>query len=588
LLPIAIGGAVHFELKYLAGPTAVSLLGRFGHSCPDVRELAKRITDGEEESVDGIICDVSYVNTFDYLNVLTRPAIRRYVIALGGSVRDSDLEHLDLAQLYVTHENGALGLYSSQVGSMIHPRIGSSYNHRLATHPVYRIIAAIQADEDTLSRIWTWGYQRYRQWTPRVTFREMILCPASWKLGRAHIQQLTAIDADDNTAYKFLDQLKSDLQLPRYIAAGLGDQKLLFDLESPRSRQMFFNSIKRKPAMRLFEAFLPRDEHVAELVIPFRPVGRSSPQTPPSSLGVSAPIVATSQDREELSQRWVSIEIPASLPDMDNMIVQCSLVVDRLIREGHAKRWFFVRYNDPDYHLRLRIEVAAKDAALRSKVVGSIIEELSDFPSSGVRMGLRVVPYMPEFQRYGGMALIDSAHEVFWRDSELVAANIGAEVEMYDETSPDTARRQLASCLFVDSLLARLGLSIDERRKTARALTSLLSQDLPESERALSHEEYRRWRPSLLPVLLHEDSDVLVRSQFLAIRLTALRMAPALIKYHRRVVDLYGPVKWLEVLSSLMHMHVNRASVEDWRRCEYIVMKLLSRAYGELSHHHRA
>lgn len=78
-------------------------------------------------------------------------------------------------------------------------------------------------------------------------------------------------------------------------------------------------------------------------------------------------------------------------------------------------RWFFVRYRDPQPHLRLRFHCAGTTGALTA--LHSWAEELR---GRGLAGDLVLAAYDPELERYGGPAAMAAAERVFHADSVLV------------------------------------------------------------------------------------------------------------------------------------------------------------------------
>ena len=74
---------------------------------------------------------------------------------------------------------------------------------------------------------------------------------------------------------------------------------------------------------------------------------------------------------------------------------------------------------------------------------------------------------------------------------------------------------------------------------------------------------------------------------WLLLRIASLDTAAIVRDYREAAVRSLGVLKWQSILSSLLHMHVNRAFSEDWRRQELCCYEFLSRAYGELHHRSR-
>jgi thiopeptide-type bacteriocin biosynthesis protein len=97
----------------------------------------------------------------------------------------------------------------------------------------------------------------------------------------------------------------------------------------------------------------------------------------------------------------------------------------------HADRWFFIRYRDPDPHLRLRFHGSPE------RLNGLLLPRLHDWAAAvcdaGFARRLVLDTYEPEVARYGGDAAIRHAEEVFAADSDAVLAQLAAGADLPPE-----------------------------------------------------------------------------------------------------------------------------------------------------------
>lgn len=87
--------------------------------------------------------------------------------------------------------------------------------------------------------------------------------------------------------------------------------------------------------------------------------------------------------------------------------------------DGLARQWFFVRYDDGGYHVRVRVR------AKRAGDVATVTKALHDLACALRNEGLvtlaRLEPYVPEVRRYGGSAALAAAESLFCVDSDSIA-----------------------------------------------------------------------------------------------------------------------------------------------------------------------
>ena len=104
-------------------------------------------------------------------------------------------------------------------------------------------------------------------------------------------------------------------------------------------------------------------------------------------------------------------------------------VIESLRRDRVADDWFFIRYSDPEFHLRLRIRGAPR--ALAAEALPMLHEVADGLLARGLITKVPYDTYDRELQRYGGPNGIELCERIFGIDSdavlELVASTLGDE-----------------------------------------------------------------------------------------------------------------------------------------------------------------
>jgi thiopeptide-type bacteriocin biosynthesis protein len=234
---------------------------------------------------------------------------------------------------------------------------------------------------------------------------------------------------------------------------------------------------------------------------------------------------------------------------------------------GIAEDWFFIRYNDPEPHLRLRFR--GNSERLTKELLPQVCDWANQLLSEGLCTRLCFDTYDREVERFGGTAGTVAAEAIFGADSRAVIEMLrlirGGLLEL-DMTS--------LAVLSIDNLLAGLGASEAERVAWYRERVA---------SRTTAGEEYRRHKEVLRRLLgdpehirAQPGGDALVRvlaartDRVIAIgrRLDTLIVAGELAQPKRRLY------------SSYVHLHCNRLLAGD-RLAEEQVLGLLARArYG--------
>ena len=136
-------------------------------------------------------------------------------------------------------------------------------------------------------------------------------------------------------------------------------------------------------------------------------------------------------------------------------------VIGQLRDAGVVDHWFFLRYGDPEHHLRLRFH--GEPGALREHALPALTDALAAPLGEGTVSKVALDTYEREIERYGGDEGIELAEQFHAADSDAVLKVLG----MLDgEEGPD-ARWKL--CMYAtDRLLADAGSDLQQRRDWAK------------------------------------------------------------------------------------------------------------------------
>jgi hypothetical protein len=93
-------------------------------------------------------------------------------------------------------------------------------------------------------------------------------------------------------------------------------------------------------------------------------------------------------------------------------------VTETALRCGAADGWFFIRYGDPDWHLRLRLHGQPK--RLQEEVWPALRAAVVPLLDNGRVWRMQLDTYEREVERYGGAEGIELAERLFQADSEAM------------------------------------------------------------------------------------------------------------------------------------------------------------------------
>ncbi|HEU4555525.1 MAG TPA: lantibiotic dehydratase [Chitinophaga sp.] len=567
-------------VESVGGSSAANLLGRFAHADAAIHNMVNDITRQEQERDPGVVyAEVIHLPESRTGNVLLHPAFRAYEIPyLAKSSLDRE-QQIDVQDLYVTVKRNKVMLYSRRLGKQVIPRLSTAHNYFSNALPVYRFLCELQLQDKRPGLTFQWGglENKYR-FLPRVQYRNTILHLATWNLGRQDIP------APGSAA---MQAFREKWKLPQLVVLADGDNELLINFEDADMVATFMEAIRRKPAFTLRE-FVQQQQCITDangnayanqLVAV---LNRKAPAYP-ADMQPAGIFSACLQRQFIPGSEWLYYKLYCGARSADKILVNAVKPVTALLEEkGFTDKWFFIRYNDPNFHIRLRFHVT--DVAHVGAVMQQVQAHLQPFVSAGYIHSFQLDTYNREAERYGANT-IELAETFFYHDS--VAC-----LSMLDSTIGDEREniRWLWALRAVDELLNSCCLTTVEKLELLtplkaafaaefnmdKALKLQLDNKYRHCQRAIAQmmdaEKLRQeWRP--LITILHERSALLSP---VFCQLTGLRQAGKL------QVPLSG------LLSSFMHMMINRIALAKARKQEMVMYDFLVRYYHSITARNKA
>ncbi|KMQ68269.1 lantibiotic dehydratase [Chryseobacterium sp. FH2] len=240
-------------------------------------------------------------------------------------------------------------------------------------------------------------------------------------------------------------------------------------------------------------------------------------------------------------------------------------LVTFLLKENLIKKWFFIRYNDPKIHLRIRFEL--NDINNYNIILLKIREVLNDYIDSGEISSLIFDIYNRELERYGTQT-INEAEFLFFKNSEFFIKEC---------LFLDDEEKIITSLFYIDELLSNLGLPIDKKLDWIRDFNNSFKAEFNADKKLNSQldKKYRLFKPKYLDFL--ESVDYL---DFRNVVLSNIRECGCSMRDITSKSDEHFLKGFFQ---SLFHMSINRMFVSNQRIFEMIIYDYLYRYYKTVS-----
>ncbi|MFP2928922.1 lantibiotic dehydratase, partial [Pyxidicoccus sp. 3LG] len=448
-------GDFRLVLESLVGPSGAVMLGRFCHADAELEAATRDYLRAEEAlRPHALFAEVVHLPQGRMGNVICRPALRDHDLVFLGQSGVPAEHRLELSDLTLSVEQGRLVLRSRRLGREVIPRMSHAHNYHSIGLGPYRFLGQLQ-QQGVLNMAFSWGPLGDAPFLPRVVHGQAVLALACW---RVDAEALKAWGATRGAArFQALQRFRREARLPRWVCLRDGDNQLPIDLDNVLSVDTFVQLARGRPHGVTLEELYPGPgelcvtgpdgRYVHEVVLPFHrrePLG----QAPRARTTPAAPaLVRTFPPGSE----WLYAKLYTGMATADRLLtLTLAPVLRRLTAAGAVSHWFFLRYGDPDWHLRLRLHGAPE--RLHAEALPALQAACASALTSGESWRLQLDTYEREVERYGGPAGIELAEQLLAADSEAVLALL----EAYPGDAGASLRWRLA-LLGMDTLLDGLG-----------------------------------------------------------------------------------------------------------------------------------
>ncbi|GAA0304462.1 hypothetical protein GCM10009128_24770 [Psychrosphaera haliotis] len=574
----AEGGNFSFELKGLGGPSAANVLGRFCHL--DNNLLAKtRAELSFEQSMfpSAILAEIVHFPEGKIGNVIARPKLRDFEIPFLADSSVSDDNQIPLKDLHVFVQNDRVVLWSTKHNKEVIPRLSCAHNTRDNSLGIYTFLASLQSQNGELPHFKLPYSAQNLSYIPRIRLGNLILSPRTWHIP---IEELKALVSEFSIEKSHAFQKR--LSLPKFIIFKDYDQKLLIDLDNILSVSALLSSVNREAKnagskisleenlQNESQAVLTRDSEafVNEIILPMR-----NPAYQHTT--VHYPSITLTNDYQAKfmnGDQWLCCKIYCGQLIAEEILVNnLSPWINKKFESGQLENFFFLRFADPERHIRLRLNVKHVD------LTSSLLEELNHILKKLFKekkiSDVNWISYTRETERYGGRESMVLAERIFTADSLAV-------LSILEKGLPDDLMWKV-SILGCNEILEDFNLSIESILMILGNLRSAYGEEFNEdtNTRLSLGKKYRDEKESLYQLLEGETNDELHQDiiDVFAARSKVVSHTIHEITLLNQRNSMTCSVE--RVVASFLHMHTNRLLKGNGRQQELCIYDFLLKYY---------
>ncbi|KAB2344841.1 lantibiotic dehydratase [Actinomadura rudentiformis] len=481
-------------------------------------------------------------------NVARVPAVLPHSITIG-QFHDDDRHSLNLDDLAVTADRDRLYLVSLSRRQVVETATYNAVEPSRYTHPLARFLAELPNALNVPCAEFDWGAAARLPFLPALRHGRAFLAPARWQVDAGDLPGPSAFTHDWDAAFAIW---RSRVRLPGCCYLGYGDQRLGLDLDQPAHRAMLRAQLHRKgsASLRALPTEVPdaRSDwcggYAHELVIPLAAAVEPAPA--PSWLNHAEPVNLHDHGRLPGSNGRLFLKLYGH-PDRQAPIllwhVPDLLACLDLSHDENTGQYWFMRYQDPEPHLRLRLRVPSEHMP---RVMAAVTSWSARLRTHGLIARLTLDTDFPETTRFGGPAALDSAEDFFATDSAAAVAQMAVAVA---PSGPDL--RAVTAASLLDLTVGFLG----DAHEAARWLIEQVRSGRAAPPRPLYELAIALGNPG--------DRRTLTRLPGGSELLTCWAARRAALTHYRRVLDESAPATVRLLLPELLHLHHARTTGLD-------------------------
>jgi len=555
-------------LEHIGGCTANAILGRFSLFHGEVETMCRHIAEAEKhQNPDVLFAEIIAIQDTHAANIEKRKQFHDLEIPIFSTASVPFEKQIQLSDLYVLVRDNRIVLFSRIHNKEVIPRLSTAFNYQRSSLAVYRFLCDLQFQGITsLSSFQLQHYFPNASFYPRVTYKQTILQLASWHIKKDITEKILAVK-DKSEQIKQCKAFIREANIPRYFAIVRHDNQIVFDGEDDGDLLMFLDNVKHQDGIVIQEfpfaetASLIRnnagDSYQNQFVTALTYQGltyRSS----------SAIIEKAQASIDEVSNKyipgseWMYFKIYCHPNRADDILLT---KLKPLLRSQKIKaiieKWFFIRYNDPKFHIRLRLLVATQYQAV---FLDALKATLNEGVKTGAVSTLQIDTYIPEQERYGYNNM-KAVEDCFYYGSKWVLDLLSLQQKGM-KTNIEIA------LINIHVMLHAAAFSLPEKISLLQQLSDSLQKEhaVNKNDEIELGSKYRNYQPQM-KTWIHQG---IVHNQNSHCFEQHLK---------RCFTSLQSPDEKFQLLSNLVHMQLNRVFTDQARRREMVVYFLMFKWY---------
>lgn len=272
--------------------------------------------------------------------------------------------------------------------------------------------------------------------------------------------------------------------------------------------------------------------------------------------------------------QWIYFKIYTGVKLADGILTKnISVIIHKLNKKQVIDKWFFIRYNDPDFHIRIRILV--KDTSDIVEIINLFYHQFRNLIKSNEIWKIQIDTYNRELERYGNI-LIGEAESIFHTDSECILSIL----KLLDKYKNENYRWMIGLRI-IDNFLSASSLDLLNKQALLKSMSESFKTEFGFNKYNAKqfNTKFRENKKEVESVLNHTIDDSNFRSLELPLKKKVKKIEPIILQLKQKIELSQISLDMNSLLSSYIHMSINRLFRSKNRLHELIIYDFMYRYY---------
>lgn len=537
-------------LQSAGGIHANTLLSRFAYMNNEIQSLCKSITDFEKQISEEIIfAEIIWIPDGKEANITRKLAYSDYEIPIYYNSSLPVNNQISLHDIVVCIENNEVILKSKKLKKRIIPRLSSAHNFLGSSNSIYGFLSVLQDQNSLNLAVLPDFLSSKKRFFPRIAFKNIILHSCCWILQESDISAIK----NSHIPLQKLKEFFRKWNVNQYVLLCQGDNELFLDIFNDSYLDILLDEIYKNHKTVVLKEWLYNSEDtdgfVNQFIFPLKNIERKAFRKSFSSH------FQTEKRNSYPGEEWLFFKIYCDATYADVILKKIFKQIEKLDKESLIGKWFFIRYLDPHYHIRIRIQM--KSDQFSGRIISEMHQNLDSFIKKNIIWKISLDTYNREIERYS-VSEIDTAEYVFYKDSCLFSKLLGKE-----SFTDNIKLRTFSAAKNVNSWLDVFELDLKEKKDFCETMKNSFAVEQSEVFKIKTEKKYR------------EDQDLFY---------SFLKNDTFVQLFRERNRDLIKLNLDNQNLKDFIHMSLNRWFLTDQRNWEFLIYYFCFRYYNRCLH----